>query len=100
MKIISKEQAVELIKKTNGQIFSAEFIKKSTGRYKKLHCRLGVKKGVSGEGMKFDPFSKGLIPVYDLDQAGHDESDKHFRMINLNTLLGLVIGKKTFVVYG
>lgn len=70
-----------------GQIFSAIFTKKD-GTERKIKARCGVTKGVNGKGLSFDPISKGLLPVYDLDKSS-------FRMINLNTLKEAKIKGKT-----
>ncbi|QDP55103.1 MAG: hypothetical protein Unbinned8454contig1000_26 [Prokaryotic dsDNA virus sp.] len=62
----------------DGQIFSATFVKKD-GSLRKITARRGVRKGVTGKGLSFEPLTKGLLPVYDMHKEG-------FRMINLNTL--------------
>jgi predicted CoA-binding protein len=43
-------------------------------------ARRGVKKGVKGVGMSFNPDTKNLFVVYDMQKRG-------FRMVNLNTLI-------------
>lgn len=69
------------------KFFSVEFIKKD-GSLRKMVARLGVTKGVTGEGMKYDPISKGLLPVYDVQKQA-------YRMININTIQSLKVkGKK------
>lgn len=62
----------------DNQIFSVEFIKKD-GSLRKMVARMGVTKGVSGVGMKYDPISKGLLPVYDMQKHS-------YRMINIETI--------------
>jgi pyruvate/2-oxoglutarate/acetoin dehydrogenase E1 component len=90
MQKINKVSAVELINKTKGKIFTAEFRKKdNTTRV--MNCRLGVTKGVNGTGMSYNPSLKGLKPVYDM-QA------KEWRMINLDTITRLSIGGEIFIV--
>lgn len=83
METISIPQAKELIKESKGKIFTCTFIKKD-GTLREMNCRQGVKKGVKGKGLAFDPKTKGLIPVFDM-QGGH------FRMINEKTLQTLTI---------
>jgi hypothetical protein len=61
-----------------GTIFSVDFIKKD-GSHRTMSCRLGVKKHLKGGELPFDPVTKGLLPVYDLQKEG-------YRMINLNTI--------------
>lgn len=64
--------------KAGDTFFSVEFIKKN-GDLRKMVCRLNVKKGVTGAGMSYDPTSKGLLCVYDVQKEG-------FRMINIDTI--------------
>ena len=71
----------------SGQIFSAKFIKKD-GTLGKIKAMCGVKKGTNGVGLSFDPLTKNLLPVFDMDKQA-------FRMINLNTLKQVKIKGKT-----
>ena len=57
-----------------GRIFSVTFIKKN-GEARRMAARHGVRKGVTGEGLKFDPRKKGLMVVFDMN--------KGFRMVPL-----------------
>lgn len=78
----------QLINNTsNGKIFSATFIKKD-GTLRTINCRRGVSKGVKGVGMSFDPLSRGLLTVFDMQKKG-------FRMINLDTLIEAKVNGKT-----
>ena len=70
-----------------GKIFSATFEKKD-GSIRTINCRRDVKKGVKGVGMSFDPMSKGLLVVYDMNRKG-------FRMINLETLIEAKVNGRT-----
>ena len=63
----------------NGKIFSATFEKKD-GTIRTINCRRNVSKGVKGVGYSFDPMSRGLLSVYDMQSKG-------FRFINLETLI-------------
>ncbi len=87
---ITMFQAQTLIQKTQGKIFTAVFVKKD-GTTRKMNCRLGVSKHVTGKGMAYDPANRGLVTVFDM-QA------KEYRMINLSTLTALQISKEFFVV--
>lgn len=75
---MTKEQALKEVLATDGKFFSVEFIKKD-GSYRKMNCRIGVKKGVKGTGMSYDPIKNGVLPVWDLQKDA-------FRMINLKTI--------------
>ena len=47
-----------------------------------MSARRGVGKGVTGEGLKFDPESRQLLTVYDMNKKGH-------RMISTDAITGL-----------
>ena len=63
------------IDRTNGKFFTVKFIKKD-GTLRKMTCRTGVSKGVTGKGLAFEPKEKGLKVVWSTDSEG-------YRMINL-----------------
>ncbi len=75
----SLQKAISLIRATNGKVFRATFIKRTTGQLRKMVGRTNVTKGVTGKGMAYDPFDRGLLPIYDFQK-------QEFRMINLETL--------------
>lgn len=62
----------------DGKIASAEFIKKD-GSLRKMVFRTKVTKGVTGEGMKYNPTDYGLRTVFDMQKGA-------FRHINLETV--------------
>jgi len=91
MESINIIYAYDLINKTKGKIFTAVFRKKDhTLRF--MNCRLGVKKGLTGKGMKYYPPKYGLINVYDMQK--HD-----YRSINLMELIQLKVNHKTYSVH-
>ena len=90
MDIVSKSQALKLIQGTKGKVFSAVFLKKN-GDERTINARLGVNKGVNGAGLKYDPLSKGYLPIYDM-------ANKGYRMLNLTTLKAIQVNKKVYVV--
>lgn len=63
---------------SNGKIFYVEFIKKD-GSLRKMTARRRVTKGVTGKGMNYRPLKRGLLTVFDMDNAGH-------KVINLLTI--------------
>ena len=79
---ISKVNAIDLIRGSKGKVFGVTFIKRTTGEERVMNARLGVKKGVTGEGLKFNPKDYALIPVYEMPK-------QQFRMINLEGLTNL-----------
>lgn len=76
--------------KRTGCIFNAEFIKKD-GTLRSMTCRTGVKKYVTGGGMRYKPLDRGYLSVYDIQAKG-------YRLINLDTLRSVTLGgvKYTF----
>ena len=81
---IDKETAIKMIKDSKGKIFGVAFVKRTTGDVRNMSARLGVSKGVTGEGLKYDPESKQLLTVYDMHK-------KQYRMLNTETLFQLNI---------
>ena len=92
MKTITTDRAKELIKETNGQIFSSTFIKKN-GQHRLLTGRLKVSKGLKEDAKPrpYNPNEYNLISVYDMTK-------KAFRMLNFNTLLTLTINKINYKI--
>lgn len=74
----STQQIAELIKGTKGKFFSVEFIKKD-GSLRRMTARLGVRKGITGKGLAFNPADRDLMVVWATDR-------KNYRMINLKTI--------------
>jgi hypothetical protein len=103
---ITLDKAKELISGTKGGFFTVTFLaqdKDEKGRPKKnldgtlqyrlrtMNARLGVKKHLRGGELPYDPRSKGLIPVFDMQK-------REYRMVNSNTIQSLNIGKKQYTV--
>jgi hypothetical protein len=61
-----------------GRIFTAEFTKKD-GTVRKIRARLGVKKGLKGGELKYDPADFNNLIVWDLDK-------KDYRTIKFDNL--------------
>jgi len=85
METSKKEYYRDLIRNSNGKIFSVEFVKKD-GELRKMNARISVKKGVNVKGLKYDPFERGYLVVFDM---GKDS----FRTINLNTIQNISLAK-------
>jgi hypothetical protein len=81
-----KEYYRDLIRSSNGKIFHVEYFKKG-GEFRKMNARIGVKKGVNGKGLKYDPFEKGYLVAFDMEKDG-------FRNINLNTIQSISLVKE------
>jgi len=90
MKTITTIQAVDLIKETAGKVFTVIFTKKD-GTSRKMNCRLGVSKYVTGKGMAYTPADYDLMTVFDMQKA-------EYRTLNLKTLTALQVSKEFYVV--
>ena len=87
---IDEETAKKYIYDTNGKIFSAVFVKKD-GKKRKIVCRRGVSKYVTGKGLGFNPGSRDLVGVFDMQK-------KAYRFINANTLEQITVQGKTYTI--
>lgn len=76
-KLHTKEQRINAVRKLlinankSNRIYSVGFRKRSTGDYRKMVCRGGVTKGVSGEGLKYNPNDHDLVTVFDMQKKAH-----------------------------
>lgn len=80
----------EVIKLVGGRIFSVTYIKKD-GTVRKLNGRRGVKKGVKGVGMSYNPTEKDLLVAFDM-------RIREFRMVNVRTILEIKANKEHYLV--
>ena len=91
MNTIARDTAIQIIKNSAGKIFGVSFIKRTNGELRHMSARRGVRKGVTGEGLKYDPESKQLLTVYDMNKKGH-------RMLNTETLKRLSFEKINYII--
>ena len=78
-----------LLKETeNKRIFTVTFVKED-GSIRKMNAMRGVRKGVKGVGLKFNPSDKNLLSVYDMQKKG-------FRFVNLDDVISFTANKKHF----
>ncbi len=77
------------IDNTNGKFFTVKFIKKD-GTLRKMTCRTGVSKGVTGKGLAFEPKEKGLKVVWSTDAEG-------YRMFNLAQVTEITFNGETTI---
>ena len=80
----------KIISYNSGRIFSVKFTKKD-GSERKMVCRKGVRKGLTGGGAKYNPIERGLISVYDVQKGG-------YRMINFDTLQEFKMGGTSYKI--
>jgi len=82
------EELNTVISLLGDRIFTVTFIKKD-GTVRVMNARRGVKKGVKGVGMSYDPYSKNLIPVYDMQKGA-------FRIINAETIIEIKAEREVY----
>jgi hypothetical protein len=80
----------DIIDLLGNKIFTVTFIKKD-GSTRIMNARRGVKKGVKGVGLNYNPIEKELISVYDMQKQA-------FRMINAKTITQIKANKKTYII--
>jgi hypothetical protein len=90
MKVMSRDEVRESIMNLKGKLFSVVFIKKD-GSERKMLCRTGVKKGLTGEGLAFDPIQKNLVSVWDMQASG-------YRFIPVDRILSIKLQGETYEV--
>ena len=88
---IARDKAIQMIKDSKGRIFGVSFIKRTTGELRHMSARRGVRKDVNGEGLHYDPESKQLLTVYDMNKKGH-------RMLNTDTLYRLSLKGMDYII--
>lgn len=90
--VITREQAAKLVQGYDStRAFSVTFIKRSTGEVRLMNCMRGVTKHLKGGELTFDPSSKGLLVVFDLQKRA-------YRMVNLETVLEIKMDGKVYKV--
>jgi hypothetical protein len=90
---MTREKAIEFIQSTNGKFFTCEFTKRTTGELRTMLCRTGVKSGLKGGTLKFDPKEKDLIVVW-------DRQKKLYRMIPVDGLRRIKVRGKWSKING
>ena len=88
---ISSEQAANLLKQTEGRIFSVRFTKRTTGEVRDMVCRTGVKAHLKGGEAAYSFSEKMLLSVFDMEKGG-------YRAIPLDAIISLKEGGKEYVV--
>lgn len=78
---MTEESVREAIDNSKGRIFSVLFVKKDLTE-RKMICRIGVKKHLRSGDLPYDPISKGLVSVFDMEK-------QEYRMINLKTIINI-----------
>jgi hypothetical protein len=89
---ISFRRAAEFLwNETEGRIFSCYFRKRTDGAMRQMTCRRGVKVGLAGGSLPYNPKPKLLLPVFDMQAQDR-------RMVSLDSLVSFNIGGETFII--
>ena len=102
--VITRPVAVALIKGSGGKLFSVTFIKRKDRSRRRMTARMGVKKGVTGEGLAFNPADHDLLTVHEFVTAPARERGRvrnletQWRSIPIEGIVTLKVGGKTFEV--
>ena len=88
---------IDAFKKADGSLVSITFVKRTTGDVRKMLARTGVRKGVKGVGLKFNPRNKSLIGVYDFDKV-REGADPHkcYRFVPIDAVISMKVRGKTY----
>ncbi len=99
MDIITNDKAADLIRNSNGKVFSVTFVKRSDGTLRQGRFRFGpsVNVGRVGGSAPYDFGSKRLIPVYRM-AGDSSESDGKRRTIPIEGITKLTIEGKEYKV--
>jgi hypothetical protein len=103
MQEISSSDAVRLIRSAKGRYFTVGFNKRKDNSFRILTGRLGVRKGVTGEGKTFDDEKMDLLTVsetvHERDSFGRIRTRGiQFRHVGIERLCTLAIGGKEYAV--
>lgn len=74
------EKLIELLKETGG-IFNVKFYKQD-GTLRSINARFGVRKGVNGKGLRYDPYERNNIIVFSMNDNG-------FRTVKLDNVVSI-----------
>ena len=99
---VSNGVARSILKATNGQFFSVTFKARGTGEERTIVGRTGVRKGVTGQGMRYSPADKDAITVWDngnVPNAKGKKSEGH-KTVPLNDIREVRAGGAKFRVAG
>jgi hypothetical protein len=83
------ENLIDLLKQTGG-IFNVKFYK-ADGTSRSMNARFGVRKGVTGKGLSYNPSERNNIIVYSMQDRG-------FRTIKVDRIKTIKFNKQIHVL--
>lgn len=102
MLTVSNGVARSILRATNGQLFSVTFIKRADGEERTIVGRTGVRKGVTGTGMRYNPAERDLITIWDNGKVPNAQGEKSqgHKNIPMNDIKAIHAGGAAFRVSG
>ena len=102
MLTVSNGVARSILKATKGQLFSVTFIKRANGEQRTIVGRTGVRKGVTGTGLRYNPAERDLITIWDNGKVPNAQGEKSqgHKTIPMNDIKAIHAGGATFRVAG
>ena len=82
------ENLIDLLKETGG-IFNVKFYK-ADGTSRSMNARFGVRKGVNGKGLRYDPLERNNIVVFSMNDNG-------FRTVKLDNVVSIKFNGHTLL---
>lgn len=103
-RILTTKDAIALLYKLRkehySKVLTVEFYKKNSDEYRIMTGRFGVKKGVTGKGLAFDPKEKDLIGFFDMNAPAKSKEEKAnkggFRFINIPGIRAIAMDGKRY----
>ena len=74
------ENLIDLLKQTGG-IFNVKFYK-ADGTLRSINARFGVRKGVTGKGLSYNPSERNNIVIFSMNDNG-------FRTVKLDNIVSI-----------
>lgn len=72
-----------------GRFFTVTFVKRTTGDIRVMNCRRNVSKHLKGGEIGYDPATKSLLPVWDVQANG-------YRQVPLDNLLSVKVDGRDY----
>jgi len=90
-RVIMRRDLRGFLAATEGKLFSVTFVRRGDGAVRRMLCRTGVRKEVTGAGLRFAPADRNLFSVYDVQK-------RQYRFIPLENVLWLTCNHERYRV--
>ena len=99
---VSNGVARSILRATNGQLFSVTFTKRADGEERTIVGRTGVRRGVTGTGLRYNPAERDLITIWDNGKVPNAQGEKSqgHKNIPMNDIKAIQAGGAAFRVAG